>query len=511
MIKKKYILAHDTGTGGNKAVLTDLRGKIVHSVYREYGRIYPKKGWVEQDPNELWRAVAETSKQVVREGRILPGEILGVGISAQMFNLLPVDAKGHPLINMISWLDVRSISQAEYVMREEIRQLLYAQTGNIPTAKDIIPKILWFKASQPELFQRTYKLLDCKEYIIHKLTGEFAIDWHGASAFFLFDPYEKKWSQAACDCLGIPVEMLPDPVPCTSIVGNVTQEAARQTGLIQGTPVVICAGDVAVAQTGSGSNKAGRAHLCVGTAAWVGISSTTFVNSEKKPLWALNHIDPEKWIIAGEMETGGGALMWFKEVFCELETAKAKKKGTSAYTLLGQMAKEVKPGSNGLLFAPWLSGERSPVLNHYARGAWVGISLSHTKAHFTRAVLEGVAYQLRWICEALEKQNLQFDEVNAVGGGCTSPLWSQIISDVTNKTLHIVKNPLNGGAVGAALTVAVGLGVYPNLESLDKLIEIETTITPNPAYTNYYSDLYEEYRQMYKKLKRINQRLYELS
>jgi xylulokinase len=505
---KKYILAHDTGTGGDKAVLTDLRGQIIHSRYQEYSLSYPQPEWVEQDPDELWRAVAQTTRQVISETGIDAGEILGVGISAQMFNLLPVDEDCRPLTRMMSWLDMRSIAQADRILSGGTPGFLFQHTGNIPTAKDIIPKVIWLKEERPDLWRRTYKLLDCKEYILYQLTGKIAIDWHGASVYFLFDPYQKIWSTPACQELGIPVEMLPDAYSCTTPIGEVTESAAAQTGLMPGTPVVICAGDVAVAQTGSGANADGKAHLCVGTATWVGVSVSQFRNDPHKPFWALNHIDPHKWIIAGEMETGGGALMWLRDTFFQHEAQQARSQGRSTYELLGELASGVEPGSDKLLFTPWLSGERAPVLDHYARGAWLGISLSHNKAHFTRAVMEGVAYHLRWIIEALQANQLPVGAMNAIGGGSTSPVWTQIISDVTGHELHVVKNTLEAGATGAALTVAVGLGVYPDVESIDDLVEISHIVRPDEKVYAHYDHIYQAYRQAYQALSPIYRNLY---
>ncbi len=193
MQSKQYILAHDTGTGGDKAVLTDLQGQVIQSAYQPYEVHYPRPDWAEQDPEELWRAVAATTKQVIDEAGINPQEILGVGISAQMFNLLPVDENVKPVTPMLSWLDVRSVPQADRVLSGDMPDFLFQKTGNIPTAKDIIPKILWLKEERPELWARTACLLDCKEYILFRLTGKVAIDWHGASVFFLFDPYKKTW------------------------------------------------------------------------------------------------------------------------------------------------------------------------------------------------------------------------------------------------------------------------------------------------------------------------------
>jgi len=508
-VTARYILAHDTGTGGDKAVLTDLRGNIIHSHYLPYEVEYPEPEWAEQDPGALWDAVARTTRLVISEAGIDNREIVGISISAQMFNLLPVDENYRPLTKMISWLDMRSMPQADRILEEVGADFLFKCTGNIPTAKDIIPKIIWLKEERPEIWKRTHKLLDCKEYIIYRLTGKCAIDWHGASVYFLFDPYRKEWSQEACQALGIPVEMLPEAYPCTEVIGEVTPEAAEITGLRAGTPVVICAGDVGVAQVGSGAVGDGKAHLCVGTATWVGISTSQFVNDPQKPFWALSHIDPAKWIVAGEMETGGGSLMWFRDTLCQEEARLAKKTGLTTYQLLSQMAAEVEPGANKLLFVPWLSGERAPVLDHYARGGFIGLTLSHTKAHMARAVMEGVAYHLRWIIEALERLGFQVKELNAIGGGSTSSTWTHIISDVTGRELRIVESPLEAGAIGAALTAAVGLGFYPNMEAVDELISISHIVHPRDDQRQArYQALYEEYRAIYEALTPIHRGLH---
>jgi xylulokinase len=274
--------------------------------------------------------------------------------------------------------------------------------------------------------------------------------------------------------------------------------------------VVICAGDVAVAQAGAGANQEGKVHLCIGTATWVGISTSTFRNDPEKPFWGLNHIDPDKYIIAGEMETGGGALMWFRDVVCQEEQRQALAAGKSSYDLLTVMAGSVPPGSDKLIFLPWLSGERAPVLDHYARGGYIGLTMSHNKTHMTRAVMEGVAYHLRWICEAMEKTGFVINSFNGIGGGCNSPVWVQIIADVTGRPLSVVKNHLEAGAVGAALTVAVGLGIHPSMDAVDDLVVIERIVQPDPAHWHRYEDLYQIYRDLYTVLVPIHHRLYEV-
>lgn len=508
MVDQAYLLAHDTGTGGDKAVLTDLQGRVLHSAYRPYRVHYPQPEWAEQDPEELWAAVAATTRSVLGESGIDPARILGVGISGQMFNLLPVDEACRPVTPMLSWLDLRSTAEADRVLSGDTPEFLFRHTGNLPTAKDIIPKILWLKEERPQLWARTWKLLDCKEYILHKLTGKVAIDWHGASVYFLFDPQRKAWSEPACKRLGIPMEMLPDAYPCTEVIGEVTSQAAEITGLRAGTPVVICAGDVAVAQSGSGASAVGKAHLSVGTATWIGLSIAAFINDPIKPFWGLNHIDPARWILAGEMETGGGALMWFRDVFCQEEARKAEGAGLSTYQVLSQMVDSVEPGADRLLFVPWLSGERAPVLDHYARGAWIGLTLSHTKAHLARAVMEGVAYHMRWICEAMEALGAPIGALNAIGGGSTSPVWTQILSDVMGRPLRVVEHPLEAGAMGAALTVAVGMGVYPGMDAVDELIHIDHIIEPRPSHERRYRRMYEDYRQVYDALAPVFRRMH---
>jgi xylulokinase len=507
MPTEKYLLAHDTGTGGNKAVLTDLRGRVVCASYKPYAVSYPRPDWAEQDPEALWQAVADTTREVLAQAGAEPSRVIGVGISAQMFNLLAVDEHGQPLAPMLSWLDVRSARQADRLLEGDLPRLLYQWTGNVPTAKDVIPKILWLREERPDLWERTARLVDCKEYLLFRLTGRWVTDWHGASAYFLFDPHARTWSRAACEALGIPPDMLPPALPCTAVVGEVTEAAAHQTGLLPGTTVVACAGDVATAQCGAGASAPGRAHLCVGTATWVGVSSSVFVNDADKPFWGLSHIDPDKWIIAGEMETGGGALMWFRDTFLPSEAQATEATGRSSYDLLASLATSVAPGADRLLFLPWLSGERAPVLDHYARGAFIGLSLGHTRAHMARAVMEGVGLHIRWIIEAMQSIGLPVSHLNAIGGGSTSPVWSQIISNILGRRLHVVKHAQEAGAIGAALCVAVGLGLYPSMESVDELIEISHTVEPQMDDANVYDLLYREYRHLYEALSPVFRRL----
>jgi xylulokinase len=496
--QKKYIVAHDVGTTGDKAVLTDMQGNIVFSSYLPYDVEYPQPDWAEQDPDMLWQATANNTRQMIQKSGIDPKDIIGVGLATQMLNVIPVDEAGKPLHKMISWLDVRSTKQADGIYDTVTPQFFFKHSGNLPTAKDTIPRMLWLKEERPDIWKRTFKLLDCGGYLNLQLTGKYATDWHGASITYLFDPYDKVWSEPLCNALGIPKEKLVPAFRCIDVIGEVTPSASVLTGLIPGTPVVACAGDLGVAQVGSGAVKDGEANLYIGTSSWIGFSTSVFNNNPEKPFWGLNHVDPKKWIIAGEMETGGGSYNWFMDTFCQEEATKAKKLGITTYKLLDQMAETIPPGSDRLIYLPWLTGERSPVLDHYLRGAFFGMTLGHTKAHFARAVLEGVAFHFRWICEELGKLGYKVSVLKSIGGGSKSPTWTKIISDITGCQLQIAAHPLEAGAMGAALTVAVGLGIYPDIESVGDLIPFVNTVTPSDVNANRYDRLYQEYRNLHK-------------
>ena len=508
-MSKKNILAHDVGTGGDKAVITDLTGQVLATAFSEYGVNYPQPGWAEQEIEVIWSAIAQTTRRVMDRARVPPDEIAGVALSAQMFNCLPVSESGAPLCPMISWLDQRAVRQADHILEHPGASFFFEHTANVPSAKDVIPKILWLREQRPDIWARTYKLLDCKEYLLQRLTGNNAIDFHGASVFFLFDPKKKAWSLPVSDALNIPIEMLPEAYPCTEVIGEVTQSAARQTGLAAGTPVVICAGDVATAQIGSGALSPGIADLSIGTATWVGVTSDTIVNHPDKPLWFLSHVDDDYWILAGEMETGGGALRWFRDTLLSEQSAGAKDGMPSSYALINQMAASVPPGADNLLFLPWLSGERNPVPDHYARGGFIGLGLGHTRAHMARAVLEGVAFHIRWIVETIQALEVPLKTLNAIGGGATSDIWLQIIADITGLEIRVVKWAQEAGAVGAALTCAIGLGLYPDVASLESVIQFSHTVQPiHDQRQARYESLFRIYIDLFEALRPFNKALY---
>lgn len=495
---EKVLIAHDVGTSGDKAVLTDLQGRILQTSYDSYRMTFPKPGWAEQDPDLLLRTVIRTTRQLIQQSHIDPNRVAGIGISAQMFNLIPVDERYQPLTSMLTWMDLRATAQAERFLDEVGARRLCEWTGNVPNAKDILPKILWLREVRPDLWARTYQLLDCKEYLLYHLTGRCAVDWHGATVFMLLDPQTKAWSQPACQAAGIPIQMLPEPIPCTEVIGELLPAPAQAMGLLPGTPVVICAGDIGVAQVGAGTVSPGYANLYIGTGGWIAVASQRLVNNPDRPFWALNHILPDDWILSTDLDTAGGSLMWFRDALCQPEIELARSQGKTAYQLLSEMAESVPPGAGELLYFPWLSGERGHMgVGHHARGGFVGLTFGHTKAHMARAVMEGVAYFFRWMLTEFEENGVQVEVIKAIGGGVKSATWLQIMSDVLDRELLVVASPQEAGSVGAALTVSAGLGFLPDLRQADDLVPISHTVAPHSDLRQArYDALYQQFLEI---------------
>ncbi|MFX1341970.1 MAG: FGGY-family carbohydrate kinase [Promethearchaeota archaeon] len=504
--KDGYIIAHDFGTSGDKAVLSDLKGQVLASEYREYPLLHPKSHWVEQSPKDWWQAFCTTTKAVAKKAKS-PDDILAIAPSAQMITIMPVDKQGIPLRNSISWLDLRATKQGEWI--EQYADEIYPILGMAPSAKDIVSRILWIKEREPKIYAQTHKFLDCKDFLEFKLTGNFVTDWSNASLYGLFDIREHKWSERVCDITDISPEKLPDSYPSTHVIGEVTNEAAKETGVLAHTPVIATGGDVAVAAIGSGSVRDGDSHVCIGTATWIGVTTKEVIIDPHKRYLTMCSGDPDKNILMGEMETGGAAVRWLRDALCnDLESLDSE---GIPYSQMDTLANKAPPGSDQLLFTPWLSGERSPLNDHNARGTYLGLKLGHTLGHLIRAVLEGVAFNIHWILDSVEETApFVIDNICGVGGGAISEFWMQIIADVTGRAIRMVKEPLNAGSIGAALTAAVALGIYPSFDSLVEVIPIKTKLQCNPETHTRYSQLYPIFKNAYYQLSPIFNSLAEL-
>jgi len=498
----KYILAHDLGTSGNKATLFSFEGELSASVLFEYPVSYPHNSWVEQNPEDFWEAVCLSTKQLLEKANVSPSDVAGVCFSGQMMGCLIVDKEGKPLRPIIIWADTRAGKQAEEMEKKLGMDYVYRTTGHRISASYSAAKLLWVRDNEAELYNRSYKLLHAKDYIIHKLTGNFVTDYSDASGTNLFDLNKKDWDQRILDELGIPRSMLPDPRPSTDKAGTITAEAALQTGLVEGTPVIIGGGDGSCACVGAGVVSEGNAYNVLGSSSWISLAAKAPVYDPEKRTFTFVHLDPELYTPCGSMQAAGYSYNWYKNTLCQEEIALGQQSGEDPYKFIESAALASPPGANGLLYLPYLLGERSPHWNHDARGAFIGLSITSGKDDLSRAVLEGVAFNLRIILEILEKGATtgKIDEIIMIGGGAKGNVWLQILSDIWQKPLAIPTFTEEATSLGAAVCGGIGIGAFKDFSVIHKFNSPIKRINPNRDYANKYDKLFPIFNKAYDAL-----------
>jgi xylulokinase len=492
------VLAWDIGTSGVKAVIVDRDGRVVASARRGYGLVTRDDGWVEQDLDQIEAACVDATRELLDRG-VRASDVEGIGLTAQMFDLAPVDAGGASTLPMLSWLDQRAAAQADELGARIGREEQVALFGSIVTAKDVIPKAIWLRDRAPAAWNATRWLLDCKEALVLRLTGRAVMDPAGALAFRLYDPVAGRWSAAACDRLGIPIERLPEVAPATSIAGGLLPGLARRLGLAAGIPVVVGAGDVPASQLGAGATDPGDAHVSLGTAVYFGVTTDRPVVDPAGQLGVIGHADPRLWILWLEVATGGGALSWLLRAFGD-----GRDPSAAALAEVCDRVSLVADEMDGLLFAPWLSGERVPVFDDRIRGAFSGLGLRHGRTHLVRAVMEGVAYQMRWALDYGAAYGVPIGEIRGVGGGFIGGSWTQIIADVLGRPIACIDRPQDAAAVGAAACALVGIGAQTDLRFIRERVRIERTFEPDLARRAIHDDGYERFRRLYGALSSIS-------
>jgi xylulokinase len=493
---EKYLLAHDLGTSGVKAALTDLTGRVIATAESRYPVYYTPDGGAEQDVDEWWGAIVQTTCELMAKSGALPSEVAGLSMSAQMVGTVPVDKDGKPLRRAMIWLDGRAQKEAEYLV--EVTTLPFI-TGKSPSAK-----VLWIKNNEPELYGQTARFLDCKDVLQFRLTGEYGTDTTLALATTYFNPWEGVWWEDVLAAMGVPPDRLPPVMPSTQVVGALTRQAAAELGLVAGIPVVSGGGDVPCAVVGSGAISPGRAHLYLGTSAWIFAAVSEF-NLEAQGLAPSAACDPGSFLLGGEMDNAGGCLKWFAEnLLCREDREEAARLGINLFAWMDRKAAEIPPGAEGLLFLPWMWGERSPLDDDLLRGGFAMLGLNHTRWHLARAILEGTGHHLRWIREALDKAGVPLAELNVIGGGAFSEIWLQMLADVMNVRLLQVEGPLDACARGAAMTAAVGLGIYQDFAEVEQVIRLTgLEFSPNPELRPRYDQAYAAFRSLYPPLRDI--------
>lgn len=505
-----YLLGLDIGTSGTKSVLFDETGVPAASFTSEYPMEQPKPGWAEQDPECWWQAAAESISAVLTQSGIDAGEIAGVGLSGQMHSLVCLDADGRVLRKAILWCDQRTAESAQALTDLVGRDTLVSVTANPAMTGFTAAKLLWVRTHEPEIYEKTRKILLPKDYIRYRLTGEFATEVSDASGMQLLDVPNRCWSQKLLDILEIDRSLLADVYESVAVSGRISPEAARLTGLKAGTPVVGGAGDQAAGGVGNGIVRTGTVSAAIGTSGVVFAHTDRMLLAPHGRVHTLCHAVPGCWHIMGVTQAAGLSLKWFREQFCGSEAAVSQRTGEDVYALLDREAARVPAGCSGLFYLPYLLGERTPHLDPYARGVFFGLSAMHTRADMLRAVMEGVSYSLKDCMEILRKMGVPVTEVRASGGGGKSPLWRQMLADMFGKKVTTT-NVSEGPALGAAILAGAGTGVYGSVEEgCDAVLRQKTMQKPDPAARRIYQARYPIYQSLYRSLKKEFVRLQQL-
>ena len=495
-----YLLGIDSGTNACKAVLFDLDGRPVSSSTREHSILYPKPTWAEQDPEWWWHAAAEAVEEALKRSRADPGEILGVGLDSQREAVVLVGRDGRSLSNSIIWLDRRALGKVEEMKKMLSFEDVLHRTG-VPI--DYIfsaAKLLWIKDEAPNLISEAERILFPKDYIAFRLTGEAATDYSMASRTMLFNIHRLRWDEDICRVLEVPVDLLPPVKGSWEVVGEVTAEAAKVTGLKAGTPVVSGGGDRPCEALGAGVVELGRINIGTGT----GTMMTTPLREPKAdPQGKVDcccHVAPDTWEYEVAIIATGASLRWFRDNFAREEVEMSRRLGGDPYNYLVELASKVPPGSEGLFYYPYPMGAKAPKFNDHAKAVFFGLTLGHSKAHFVRAIMEGIAFQYAETLELFEKLGVSISEASIVGGEAKSELWNQMKADITGLKIW-VPEVADAAALGSAILAGVGGGAYRDVrEGVRRAVRYRKAYTPNPENHELYGKTMEKYKGVYSHL-----------
>jgi xylulokinase len=495
-------LGIDIGTSGTKTLAIDAKGRILADAMETYPFYVPKPLWSEQDPDDWWRATVKSVRRVVNKARLKPADVKAIGLSGQMHGSVFLDKRDRVVRRAILWNDQRTVAECrEIEQRVGGRKNLIRMVANPALTGFTAPKILWLRNHEPRRFDKTRKVLLPKDEIRRRMTGEYATEVSDASGMLLLDVARRKWSKRLLSALELDIDLLGRCYESEEVTGTLRAQAADVLGLSTDCVVVGGAGDCAAGAVGNGIVNRGVLSTSIGTSGVVFVHSDQLKVDPAGRVHTFCHAVRGKWHMMGVNLSAGGSLQWFRNALCRADVAKARRAKTDVYDLLTKEAETVGPGSDGLFFLPYLSGERTPHADPDARGCFVGLTLAHGRGHMVRAILEGVTYSMRDSLEIFDTLGVPVRRIRASGGGSRSPLWRQIQADVFGRKVFTI-NTEEGPAYGVALLAAVGAGAFKNIQEAcaATIREVDQTVPRRPAKRRY-DRAFPIYHRLYHSLK----------
>ena len=476
---EQFLISHDLGTSGDKATLFTTDGRLIRSYTASYDVHFFNGNYAEQDPENWWDAVCEATRAVL-EGED-ENKVAAMSFSAQMQGCLPVDKHVRPLRNSMIWADQRAVKEAKHLEKELGADRIYRITGHRVSASYSIEKLMWLKKHEPEVYKKTYKMLQAKDYIIQRATGNFVTDYSDASGTQALNLRKLEWSDEILKAADIDKDKLPELKKSTDVAGYIQERVAGEIGLPAGTPVVCGGGDGPVSAVGAACIRDGEFYLTFGTSAWIGGTTTEPFIDEDKTVFCFAHVIPGKYMPCGTMQAAGSSYSYIRHALCD----------DMPYEKLNALIEKSPAGAENLIFLPYLLGERSPRWNPNTSAAFLGIKPEHEKKDYVRAVIEGIAMNMELILKAYRKQ-AKIETMNLTGGGAKGQIVAQILADVLGVRFRMPDCVEAATAIGAAVIAGVGVGVFDGFEEIRRFLKFEKQVEPN-----------KENQQVYEKLKPV--------
>ena len=492
----EYLLGIDFGGSASKATLIDREGRIICTASQEYPMYYPKDGFCEQAAEDCFDACVHNIRQILALSGISAGDIAALAVDSATHMAVLLDEEDRVIRRVIHWSDSRSTEESAF-LRENYLDFLREKCYNQPSPLWTLPQLMWLKKHEPESIAKTHRLLFMKDYIRHRLTGDYYTDSIEAMGALMLDETTGRWSEELCALTGIPVSAMPEVKDPSFVVGGPTAEACALTGLASTTKIIVGTTDTALEVYASGSIRPGQATVKLATAGRIcpvtdhGICHQMLVN--------YRHVVPGMWYPGTANKTSAASYRWYRDVLCTGEMEEAKRQGVSAYSLMTAAAAQTPPGAEGLMFHPYLQGESTPYMDNNLRASFTGISGIHTKGHFSRAVMEGVCFSLKDSLEFLRTLDAAPETANIIGGGGSTPVWAQMTADILN--LPLTKAKHDDSSLGSAMLAGVAVGIFTSFDdSVAKCVLPERIYLPDPERAEFYQGYFERYRAIHDAL-----------